>query len=524
MPLDLEHEYVRIESDAEGDAEVNDLPAPAIETALSETACSLLPTRDDNDDDDDDTKFVSTFFHTRTAVHILIFIFMLSLGFSSMQTIVVGLLEDRFARLEFGYDGPPCSDFHEESTTEDNRPQECKDGGDAAQNAAAATAFASNMIMLVFSPVVGSLSDCHGRRAFLVATSALLATTPLSLLMIQISDRASPYWYYFSRAIQGLVYSTSMCFTVLADVMPPKMRSPSNGLFLAIYLFGNGMSQILAKVLSHLMVTIVAAILLLSACIFIIMVFRESLPEEAKRKALSNRREEGNNWGKIILRPIRELSIINRNKFFRLLAFVSVCSAMTHSSDSTLIVYYMKNQLDIGYQTIATMFFFKSLVGVLVMMFLVTLVIRCLQEKRAVTLGLMLGTIHNLFWGLSSTKWGIFAGMVASEFAGLYFPIIVSMRSANVGEEEQGRVQGAFFALEAIADAVGPVILQGIYNQTENTVRPGPGFMFVVAALIYAFGAIAACMLPADKANVRSRTRGEDLGRENGTQSLPAIS
>eukprot|EP00580_Thalassiosira_gravida_P007105 CAMPEP_0201639102 /NCGR_PEP_ID=MMETSP0493-20130528/18399_1 /ASSEMBLY_ACC=CAM_ASM_000838 /TAXON_ID=420259 /ORGANISM="Thalassiosira gravida, Strain GMp14c1" /LENGTH=514 /DNA_ID=CAMNT_0048112387 /DNA_START=23 /DNA_END=1567 /DNA_ORIENTATION=+ len=514
MPLD--HEYTLIEPDAEGD----DLPAPAIETALSETDDSTLPTRDD----DDDTKFVSTFFRTRTAVHILFFIFMLSLGFGNMHTIVPGLLEDRFARLEFGYDGPPCADFHKESTAEDNRPQECKDGGDAAQNAAAASAFAANMLMLVFSPVVGSLSDCHGRRAFLVATSALLATTPLSLLLIQISDRASPYWYYFSRAIQGLVYSSSICFTVLADVMPPKMRSPSNGLFLATYLFGNGMSQILAKVLSHLMVTIVASILVLSGCIFIIMVFRESLPEEARRKALSNRREEENNWGRVILRPIRELSILNRNKFFRLLAVVSVCSGMTHSSDSTLIVYYMKNQLDIGYQSIATMFFFKSLVGVLVNVFLVKLAIGCLREKRAVTLGLMLGTIHNLFWGLASTQWGIFAGMVASEFAGIHFPILVGMRSANVGEEEQGRVQGAFFALEAIADAVGPVLLQGIYDQTENTVRPGPGFMFVVAALIYVFGAIAACMLPADKANVTSRTRGENTETDICRESLPAIS
>eukprot|EP00580_Thalassiosira_gravida_P019841 CAMPEP_0201674126 /NCGR_PEP_ID=MMETSP0494-20130426/36333_1 /ASSEMBLY_ACC=CAM_ASM_000839 /TAXON_ID=420259 /ORGANISM="Thalassiosira gravida, Strain GMp14c1" /LENGTH=522 /DNA_ID=CAMNT_0048156195 /DNA_START=35 /DNA_END=1603 /DNA_ORIENTATION=- len=474
-----------------------DHPSP-LESATSDV------NDNNNNTFDHDGKFFSTFFHTRPAMHILLLTLLMSLGTGSVVSTIPGLLGDRFARLEYGYDGPPCSEFHDDGETTANRPQECRDGGDAAQNAAASAAFVENMIMLVLSSVVGSMSDCRGRRVFLAGSFALMATTPLSLVLIQISDSASPYWYYSSKASHGLISSFTICLTILSDVMPREMRSPSYGLFLATYLFGFGFSQIMAKSLSHLTVAIAAAILLQMGCIFTVLIFRETLPEEARRKALSNRRcEEGNNsWGKIILRPLLELSILNRNTFFRLLAVISLCSGMIYSSDSTLIIYYMKNQLDIGYQSIATMFFVKSLVGVLVQIFLLKLVIGCLQEKRSLVLGLTFGAIHNVLWGVSTTQTGIFAGLIMSEFAGLHFPILVGMRSVNVGEEEQGRVQGAFFALAAIADAVGPVFLQSIYRETKDTIRPGPGFMFVVAGCVYLFGAVVACMLPADKANV----------------------
>jgi len=520
MPLG--HQYSSIEPTAnDNDNDDNDDTPSPLESATSDNI--NINTNNNNPlrtTFDHDGTFFSTFFHTRPAMHILLLTLLMSLGTGSVVSTIPGLLADRFARLEYGYDGPPCSDFHDDgetTTTANRKPQECRDGGDAAQNAAASAVFVENMIMLVLSSVVGSMSDCRGRRLFLAGSFVLMATTPLSLVLIQISDRASPYWYYSSKASHGLISSFTICLTILSDVMPPEMRSPSYGLFLATYLFGFGFSQIMAKSLSHLMLAIVAAILLQMGCIFTALIFCETLPEETRRKALSNRTcyEEGNHnsWGKIILRPLLELSILNRNTFFRLLAVISLCSGMIYSSDSTLIIYYMKNQLDIGYQSIATMFFVKSLVGVLVQMFLLKLVIGCLREKRSLVLGLMFGAIHNVLWGVSSTQTGIFTGLIMSEFAGLHFPILVGMRSANVGEEEQGRVQGAFFALAAIADAVGPVLLQSIYRETKDTIRPGPGFMFVVAGCVYLFGAVVACMLPEDKANVTvgSRTSDGDL-------------
>ena len=91
----------------------------------------------------------------------------------------------------------------------------------------------------------------------------------------------------------------------------------------------------------------------------------------------------------------------------------------------------------------------------------------------------------------------------------MHFPVLVSIRSINVGGDEQGHVQGAFFALAAIADATGPVFLQSIYKKTKDTVFPGPGAMFVAASAVYLAGALIACALPAEKANSRRTSQHE---------------
>lgn len=204
-----------------------------------------------------------------------------------------------------------------------------------------------------------------------------------------------------------------------------------------------------------------------------------------------------------LIRPIQELSILNRNNVFRLLAAVSVCSGMIYSSDTTLIIYYMKNQINVGYQSISSMLFWSSLVGVCVQTFVLKGMIEWCGEKRILVIGLIIGAVHNLMYGIATSQWVVYSGLILSNFASIHFPVLVSIRSIQVGDDEQGHVQGAFFALAAIADAIGPIFLQSIYKSTKHTAVPGT--MFVVASGVYLLGAGVACALPVEKANSSSR-------------------
>lgn len=68
-------------------------------------------------------------------------------------------MTDRYARISHGYQGDFCNHFDH-----DEKPTECRLGGDDAQNAAATCALFQNLIQFFASPVVGSTSDEKGRK------------------------------------------------------------------------------------------------------------------------------------------------------------------------------------------------------------------------------------------------------------------------------------------------------------------------------------------------------------------------
>lgn len=84
-------------------------------------------------------------------------------------------------------------------------------------------------------------------------------------------------------------------------------------------------------------------------------------------------------------------------------------------------------------------------------------------------------------------------GICLSQLTGTNGPLLSSLISRNVEANEQGRVQGAFFALSALAEAIGPVCLNYVY---KNWHLFGPGTMFVVAAVLYAIGIIIVAFIP----------------------------
>lgn len=75
-------------------------------------------------------------------------------------------------------------------------------------------------------------------------------------------------------------------------------------------------------------------------------------------------------------------------------------------------------------------------------------------------------------------------------------------------ENEQGRIQGALYSVQALASGAGPLVLRAVYSQTKEMPYPGPGTMFIFAGLLFLVAASFAFALPKEKANSRN-TRDE---------------
>ena len=463
--------------------------------------------------DDVEASFFTVFFASTGPPRLLILALLLSLGIGSIVSIVPDVLSNRFAQIDHYYDGAPCSTFDR-----NDMPLECVQGGEDAQRFAADFNLAKNVLILLFASIVGSVSDCRGRKGFLALSFVLSSLAPVALALMQCITNIHPIWYYAADCSNGLISGMTLMLTMLSDCLPARFRAAGYGLFLACFLSGFALSQALALGLSHVGVSIASAFLLLSGCFFTLCFVPETLNEETKLKALEKQSSEEDGLLRTIIRPVTELKILNRNKFFRGLAFVSFCSAFIYSSDQTLVVYYMEEHLAIHDEMVAYMLGAMSLLGVVVQVVLLNRVISFLGEKKTLILGFFFGTCHNVIYGIANSQRTIFAGLLLSELTGLTYPVIVAMRSFNVGEEEQGHVQGAFFALTSIANALGPVCLQAIYDRTKYLPYPGPGSMFLFAAFVYFAGCVVACLLPADKANCNlSEAEAENQGEGGDT-------
>jgi hypothetical protein len=70
------------------------------------------------------------------------------------------------------------------------------------------------------------------------------------------------------------------------------------------------------------------------------------------------------------------------------------------------------------------------------------------------------------------------------------------MASDDVTGEEQGRIQGALAAVNAVGSAVGPLSMEYIYRKTENNPHFGPGCMFFFGGMLYGIGGLLVALIP----------------------------
>merc|ERR1712238_452578 len=58
----------------------------------------------------------------------------------------------------------------------------------------------------------------------------------------------------------------------------------------------------------------------------------------------------------VLVRPIQEMSILNRNTFFRIVSCLAFCTGMVTSGDQVLLLYYLEDQLNFNQQDVSLMF------------------------------------------------------------------------------------------------------------------------------------------------------------------------
>jgi MFS transporter, DHA1 family, tetracycline resistance protein len=248
----------------------------------------------------------------------------------------------------------------------------------------------------------------------------------------------SPVYFYGVDAIQGLVNWIAVALSALSDVMPPRWRAPSFGLLLAGFSLGFALAPALALFLGHVRVTVLSLVMVLLGFFVIVFSFPETLSRESAaqarrtRQALLAETPQRNPLVWNMYRPLWELSILNRNRLFRLLSCLAFFSGLVSSGDRTLLLYYVQERLAFTDKDIAVMFMTMGLLGIIVQGVILKYLNDIFGERWLVAVCFCLGSVCNVMYGLAQHKWTIFAAVAVSSLVGMAFPTISAIKSNNV--------------------------------------------------------------------------------------------
>jgi DHA1 family tetracycline resistance protein-like MFS transporter len=466
---------------------------------------------------------------------------LIALGLGSTIGVVPSVMSDRFARLDHSYDGnDDCSSFPTGTT----KPEECLEGFGDAQSAVSFSNLVSNIFTFLFSSLLGSLSDEHGRKPFLMAGLFLSMLPPFFLLLIQLFPLLSPWYYYTSSALTGCVNWTAIAISSLSDVLPQQYRAPGIGLLLAGFMLGFSLSPLLTLLFNNIQLSAVSFTTVIVGFVLTIFYVPETLPphvaEETKRlHRLAREAEEeeqsmnGNttaSFSKLysalctnfLLKPFYGMAILNRNTFFRLISLLAFFTGMVSSGDQVLLIYYLEETLGFTTKDVSKMFLILGLVGLFAQSCLLKPLTQLVGEKYVVAFAFLCGAVDNAMYGLARNKTTIFCALGIAGITGIAFPTISAIKANNVHETEQGRIQGALYSLQALASGLGPVSLKFVYNHTKNT-RFGAGSMFLFASCLYLTAVGIALSLSSDKANSASADRCHNNTHTHHNERIPHV-
>ena len=364
--------------------------------------------------------------------------------------------------------------------------------------------FASYSIMqLIFSPILGGLSDKHGRRPVLLLS---IIGTGIGFLILGL---ATTVWMLFiGRILDGITggnISTAQAY--IADVTTEENRAKGMGLIGAAFglgfIFGPAIGGILSRWGIHVPFFFAAALCFANAALLYF-----TLPETVTADHPAKHSAAGGRSLRNIVTSLKQpkLAFILVIYFLFIVAF----SIMTTSFSLYTMFRFGYDAQHTGY-----LFAYVGLIAVIIQGGLIGRLVKRFGEIPLVIFGALCFAISLFavpFVGPAAGGLGalLIGGGVFSMGNSLATPALTSLASKSVGPAEQGVVLGVTQSTASLARAVGPsltalLISSSIAHLGADGVRhymsdqslfvtfwTGAGIMFVASALAFYYGHVSA--------------------------------
>jgi MFS transporter, DHA1 family, tetracycline resistance protein len=349
-------------------------------------------------------------------------------------------------------------------------------GGDTARGAEFLGLFGTvwALMQLVFSPILGALSDQFGRRRII-----LISNFGLSADYVLIALSRSWPWLLVGRIISGITASSiSTSYAYIADVTPPEKRAAGFGMLGAAFgvgfIAGPAIGGWLGQSNPRLPFWMSAALSLANA-MYGLFVLPESLPMDRRMRFAWKRAN-----------PVGSLALLWKHPGVFGLGCVNFLAYLAHVALPSTFVLYTSYRY--GWTERTTGFALAG-VGVgqmIVQAGLIKPAIARLGERTTLLIGLACGVAGFAVAGLAPTG-AMFSWCIPlTALWGLSGPPVMSLMSAKVGGSEQGQLQGANNSLRAVTEIIGPSVftLSFAYFIGAGRRWEVPGAPFLIGAVL----------------------------------------
>jgi MFS transporter, DHA1 family, tetracycline resistance protein len=345
------------------------------------------------------------------------------------------------------------------------------------------------LMQLIFSPLLGMVSDRFGRRPVI-----LISVFGLGLDYVLMALAPSLGWLWLGRIISGITAASfSTAGAYIADVTPPEKRAQSFGIIGAAFGVGFVLGPALGGLLGNMSPRLpfwFAAGLSLTNGLYGLFVLPESLPPE---------RRSPFRWSKA--NPFGAMRLLAKYPGLPTLGVVVFLYQLSHNVLPSIFVLYTGYRYhwsprDVGVSLAAT-----GVANIVVQARLVGPVVKRLGERGALRLGLAMGALGFLIYGLASTSTLYWLGVPFFALTGFIQPGVQGLMTRRVDRSEQGQLQGASSSIMGVTGLIGPGLFTSVFawSIADAHALHMPGLAVILAA-VFMLAGFAVTMFIRDEA------------------------
>ena len=320
-----------------------------------------------------------------------------------------------------------------------------------AAGAAGIFGFAWAAMQFIFSPLLGAVSDRHGRRPVI-----LLSNLGLGLDYLLMALAPSLSWLFVGRLVSGITSASfSTAGAYIADVTPPEKRAERFGMLGAAFGLGFVVGPALGGLLGGISLRLpfwAAAGLSLANALYGFFILPESLPP-AQRAPFTLAKAN----------PFGSLALLRSHPRLLGLAAVAFLYNVAHDSLPSVFVLYTDYRYQWGERMVGFCLAGVGIASTIVSALLVGPLVKRLGERRALLIGLAFGVAGFALYGWAPTGTWFLMGIPLMAIWGLAGPAFQSLMSRRVEASAQGRLQGALASLSGVTGMIGPLLFTQVF-------------------------------------------------------------
>ncbi|HEY9698132.1 MAG TPA: TCR/Tet family MFS transporter [Trichocoleus sp.] len=346
------------------------------------------------------------------------------------------------------------------------------------------------LMLFLFSPIQGGLSDRFGRKPLLLLS---LLGTGLSYIALTLAP--SLPWIFAAQMMNGLTgASVAVTGAYIADISGPEERSKNFGLLGATI----GIGWVLGPALGGLLGSIGLRVPFLIAAILSFLNLLYGLlfvPE-------SHRPEHRQSFSWVRANPIGSLLFLRKNAAVLGLAMVIFCNDLALQCLISTWVLFTSYKFQWTTIEVGLSLALLGLVTAIVQGGVMRHIISRFGERRTIVIGLVLCLIGYLLYAVVDQGWLMYGVILLNGFDFVVKPTAQGILSMQVNAREQGALQGAIASQTAFTSIIGPFVATGLFGYFVSAQAPFhlPEVPFLLGAGLFAIALWLAIMTFSNKA------------------------